>query len=113
MNHVREIKTAEFDTEVLQSAQPVVVDFYAPWCGPCKSLAPLLDQLAGELVGQVKVVKLNVDDAQSLARQYGISGVPTLKLFRGGQAVDEVVGMASPAALRRWLQPASPAPVTT
>ena len=110
MNHLREINAADFETEVLRANGPVVVDFYAPWCGPCKMLAPVLDQVAGEMAGQVKIVKLNVDNAQELAGQYDITGVPTLKLFRDGQAVDEVVGMPSPGALKRWLQQAPTVP---
>jgi thioredoxin 1 len=109
MTHLREINAAEFDTAVLRATEPVVVDFYAPWCGPCKMLAPVLDQVAGELAGQVRMVKLNVDDAHELAARYGITGVPTLKLFRDGKAVDEVVGMAPPATLKRWLQQAATA----
>lgn len=110
MNHLREINAADFESEVLRASVPVVVDFYAPWCGPCQMLAPVLDQSAGELAGQVKIVKLNVDDAQELVGQFDITGVPTLKLFRDGQAVDEVVGMPSPGALRRWLQQAAAVP---
>lgn len=111
MNHLREINAADFESEVLRASGPVVVDFYAPWCGPCKMLAPVLDQFAGELAGQVKIVKLNVDNAQELAGQYDITGVPTLKLFRDGKAVGEVVGMPSPGALKRWLQQAATVPV--
>lgn len=110
MTHLQEITPAAFANEVLQATGPVVVDFCAPWCGPCKMLAPALDQFAGELAGQVIIVKLNVDDAPELAAQYGITGVPTLKLFRAGQPVDEVVGMPAPAALKRWLQQAVSVP---
>ena len=111
--HPKNIPTvgeANFDAEVIKAGRPVVVDFFAPWCGPCKMLAPVLDQFASELAGQVKIVKLNVDNAQDLAGQYNITGVPTLKLFRDGQAVDEVVGMPSPGALKRWLQQAAAVP---
>jgi thioredoxin 1 len=110
MDNVREITAVGFDAEVLQSPQPLLVDFYAPWCGPCKALAPLLDQVAGELAGQIKFVKLNVDDAHALAQQYGITGVPTLMLFRNGQAVDTLFGGASPRALKQWLANASAVP---
>lgn len=110
-----ELTEESFETEVLQDQQPVVVDFYAPWCGPCKMLAPLLDQLAAEFQGRVKFAKLNVDNAPELAGHYDVTGVPTLALFRGGQLVDALVGLASPKALRAWLlnaaapQAASPA----
>jgi len=104
MKNVIEISEANFKTEVLESAQPVLVDFYAPWCGPCKMLAPALEQLALELQGQIRFAKLNVDDAGMIAGRYNITGVPTLMLFRNGQPVDTVVGMVPPAALRRWLE---------
>jgi thioredoxin 1 len=110
MKLLTELTADNFETEVLRAAGPVLVDFYAPWCGPCKMLAPLLEQLAGEMSGQVKFAKLNVDDASELAGRYSITGVPTLMLFRDGQRVDQMVGMAPPAALKRWLaQHAAPA----
>ena len=82
-------------------------DFYAPWCGPCKMLSPILDSLAGEFAGRVKFVKLNVDEAPELAGDYQITGVPTLILFRGGEAVETMVGMASARALRKMLDGAT------
>jgi thioredoxin 1 len=99
-----ELNESSFQTEVLNSGLPVLVDFYAPWCGPCKMLAPLLDQLVGEFQGRVKFAKLNVDDAPELAGKYNITGVPTLTLFRAGQFVDSMVGLVSPKALRSWLE---------
>jgi thioredoxin 1 len=90
----------------------VLVDFYAPWCGPCKMLAPLLEQLADEYNGRVKIAKANVDDMTDVAGFYGITGVPTLMLFRGGKNVDQMVGMASPRQLKAWLENAAKETVT-
>jgi thioredoxin 1 len=107
MKNVTELKENEFGTEVLQAAGPVLVDFYAPWCGPCKMLAPVLEELAAEFAGRVKIVKVNVDDAQELAARYNITGVPTLMLFRDGQATDTLVGMPPARALRQWVEKAT------
>lgn len=86
--------TAEnFQAEVLNSTLPVLVDFWAEWCGPCKMIAPVIDELATELAGKVKVGKVNVDDHQTLAVNYGISSIPTLLIFKGGQVVDQSVGL--------------------
>jgi thioredoxin 1 len=91
--------TASFDKDVLRSSTPVVVDFYADWCGPCKMLAPQLEKLAAEFAGKVKVVKVNVDDENDLAVQYGISGIPTLVFFRDGRPEDTVVGLVPAGTL--------------
>ncbi len=107
MKNVIEITQSRFGAEVLNAQVPVVVDFYAEWCGPCKMLAPLLEQLAGEFEGRIKFVKVNVDGAPELAGDYGVSGVPTLVLFQKGQPVDAVVGFAGPKALRAWLDTAA------
>jgi thioredoxin 1 len=107
MKNIIELNETNFEPQVLQTAGPVLVDFYAPWCGPCKMLAPLLEQLAGELNGRVKFTKLNVDDAPELAGHYNITGVPTLLLFRDGKVFDRVVGMASPRSLKTWLEKAA------
>ena len=93
MNGVKEITQAGFQSEVLASAQPVLVDFFAPCCGPCRALAPALEAIAKTYDGRVKVVKVNVDDAGELAAQYRIQGVPTLMVFRGGKVVDSMVGV--------------------
>ncbi len=108
MKNILELTESSFGPEVLQASGPVLVDFYAPWCGPCKMLAPLLDQLAAELADRIKFTKLNVDEALELASRYGITGVPTLMIFRDGQVLDQVVGMASPRSLKQWLEKAAP-----
>lgn len=89
---VMTLNEGNFEEEVLKSDQPVVVDFWAAWCGPCRSMAPVIDQLAVDLKGKAKVGKLNVDENQSLAMRYGIKGIPTLLFFSGGKVVDQEVG---------------------
>lgn len=86
------VTAAEFDTKVLQSEVPVLVDFWAEWCGPCKAIAPHIEALAQEYAGRVKVYKVNVDQDQEIAIRYGIMNIPTLLLFKNGQVVDHLVG---------------------
>ena len=111
-NNLMELTKDNFETEVLQTAIPVVVDFYAPWCGPCKMIAPLLQQFAGEFAGRLKFAKANVDETPDLAACFEITGVPTLMLFRGGEPVDQVVGFPGPRQLEAWLDTVANAAVT-
>jgi thioredoxin 1 len=86
------VNDKDFTLEVLQSDLPVLVDFWATWCGPCKSIAPIIDELAKEYTGRVKMAKLNVDENPATPSQYGVRGIPTLILFKGGKILEQVVG---------------------
>lgn len=92
-----------FESEVLQADGPVVVDFWAEWCGPCKVMSPLVDQLASELGDKVKVVKINIDENPNAPTKYGVRGIPTFMVFKGGQLVDTKVGSMSKTQLSDWV----------
>lgn len=94
-----------FEAEVLKSTLPVLVDFWAQWCGPCKQLSPIVDELANDLNGKLKVVKVNVDEAGDLAAEHNILSIPTLMVFKNGQVVDHFVGAMGKAQLLAKIQP--------
>ncbi len=96
------VSDAEFENEVLKADQPVIVDFWAEWCGPCKAMSPLVDELANELSGKAKVVKVNIDENPNAPTKYGVRGIPTLMVFKGGQLVDTRVGGMSKSQLSEW-----------
>src|SRR5262245_55604910 len=101
--HVSDVKDDTFEQEVLKSNVRVLVDFWAEWCGPCKALAPTVDQVAQKNDGKAKVVKLNVDDNNDTAQRYGIKGIPTLILFKGGSEAERVVGATSKENISRMI----------
>lgn len=102
-NAVFEVTDSNFDQTVLKSEQPVMVDFWAPWCGPCRALAPVVDELATSYQGKVKVTKLNVDNNPSTANRYQVTGIPTLLIFKNGQLQDQLVGYKPKEEIERAL----------
>ena len=109
MSNVKKIEEGSFDQEVLASSQPVLIDFYADWCGPCKMIAPIVDQIADAYVGKLMVGKVDVDNAQSIAMRFGVMGMPTLGIFQNGKMVDRLVGYPGPAGVRAFVAKHIPA----
>lgn len=99
MGSVLEVSDVNFDDEVKKSGVPVLVDFWAPWCGPCKSIAPIVEELADEYKGKLKVVKVNTDDNIKTAQEYRISGIPSLLIFKNGEPVEQMVGVHKKSTL--------------
>lgn len=106
MANVTEVSDASFDAEVLESTQPVLVDFWAPWCGPCRMVAPVIEELARANTDSIKVVKINIDDCPTLAAKFGVSSIPTLMLFKGGDVVDRFVGVQPKTRLQNAIDEA-------
>jgi thioredoxin 1 len=97
------VKTTDFDNEVLQSEKPVIVDFWAEWCGPCHAVSPILDKIAAEHEGELKLVKVNIDEEQELAMRYGVQSIPTMILFKDGEPAAAAIGAQPKGALERAL----------
>lgn len=105
-SRVKAVSSLDFDSEVIGSSIPVLVDFWAEWCMPCKMLSPIVEEISQELSGRIKVVKVNVDENSDLAMRYGIQAIPTLLIFKGGKVVGEIVGYVSKKVLKDRLEEA-------
>ena len=104
--NVMEFDDQNFDSDVLEAGMPVLVDFWAVWCGPCKAIAPIVEEVANEFSGKVRVGKIDVDSNNQVARRYGIRSIPTLLLFSGGEVVDQVIGNVAKASIESMLSKA-------
>jgi thioredoxin 1 len=105
MSKLLYVSDTDFNREVIQSSQPVLVDFYADWCGPCRAIAPIVEEIASELDGQLKVAKLDVDQNQETAMQYGVQSIPTLLVFKNGKEVERLIGYMSKSKLLSKIEP--------
>ena len=103
MSNLKKFEEASFDQDVLSSNGPVLVDFYADWCGPCRMMTPVIEQVAEQYADRLTVGKLDVDSAQSIAMRYGVMGIPTLGVFQGGKMVDRLVGYPGPAGVKAFV----------
>ncbi len=103
--NILNLSTSDFESTVKGAATPVLVDFWAPWCGPCKAIAPVLEELATELSGKVTITKVNIDDHGDIATQFNIRAIPTLLIFKNGQVVDQIVGNTGKEELKSRLTP--------
>jgi thioredoxin 1 len=100
---VAQVSDKSFDIDVLKSKEPVLVDFWAEWCGPCRQVAPVLEEVAGELAGKIKIVKLNVDENPNIASKYGVQSIPTLMIFKNGEMASRQIGAAPKAKIVQWI----------
>lgn len=104
MSNLKRFEEATFDQEVLEATGPVLVDFYADWCGPCKIMGPVIDGIAAELGERITVGKLDVDSSPTIAMRYGIQGIPTLGVFEGGRMIDRLVGYPGPGGVKQFVE---------
>ncbi len=100
---VQKVDNSNFQSDVLQSSEPVVIDFWAEWCGPCKMIAPALEEISSEMGGKVKIAKVNIDENPELATQYGVRSIPTLLIFKDGEIVANKIGAAPKSQLSDWI----------
>ncbi|MFN2442886.1 MAG: thioredoxin [Thermoanaerobaculia bacterium] len=101
--HIKQVTDSEFEQTVLKSDKPVFVDFWAPWCGPCRIVGPVIEELAPTYAGKVVIAKMNVDDNPAVAQKFGVTSIPTMMIFKDGQVVDRVIGALPKAELQKFL----------